>query len=67
MKITKEMGRACLRGMEALADWDFFDSPPPAAYAAVRELMNDDDDPIVSFNEAQTAFAMCAAIAGVKP
>lgn len=69
MKITKAMGKACLRELES-------GMPDVANDAALMQLGwtgargwktgFSDYEPIYR-GEVQTALAMCAAIAGVKP
>lgn len=62
MKITQEMGRACLR---ELLEADV----QRGATEAIEELVGGEGSawPQMSPEEFNTALAMCAAIAGVKP
>ena len=68
MKITKEMGMACLLDMNVpLRDWRINEPTRDALFEIGWCDFTSDEPCVCGEDHWYTALAMCAAIAGVKP
>lgn len=67
MKITKEMGVGSIHAMRVLSGDAPADPIPEGAWAAANATRNPSDSAFADYEHAMLLFALCAAIAGVRP